>query len=78
MNERQQGERLRRQETQLETAKRLLNETRNRYSQGLTEYLPVLAALTTVQELERNIVSTRRDRISQRIILHRSLGGPIN
>ena len=53
VNERQQTERLARQQTQLETAKRLLSETRNRYSQGLTDYLPVLAALTTVQRLER-------------------------
>jgi NodT family efflux transporter outer membrane factor (OMF) lipoprotein len=78
LNERQQTERLGRQQTQLETAKRLLTETRNRYSQGLTDYLPVLAALTTVQRLEREIVTTRRNRISQRIALHRALGGPMN
>lgn len=77
VNERKQGERLQRQLTQLETAKRLLTETRNRYSQGLTDYLPVLAALTTVQQLEREIVTTRRNRISQRIALHRALGGPM-
>lgn len=78
VNERQQTERLARQQTQLETAKRLLSETRNRYSQGLTDYLPVLAALTTVQRLEREIVTTRRNRISQRIALHRALGGPMD
>lgn len=76
--ERKQTERLSRQVTQLETAKRLLAETRNRYSQGLTDYLPVLAALTTVQRLEREIVTTRRNRISQRIALHRALGGPMH
>lgn len=77
INERQQTERLARQLTQLETANRLLAETRNRYSQGLTEYLPVLAALISVQRLEREIVTTRRNRISCRIALHRALGGPM-
>lgn len=77
VNERKESERLARQLTQLDTAKRLLSETRNRYSQGLTDYLPVLAALTTVQELERRIVTTRRNRISHRIALHRALGGPM-
>ncbi len=76
-NERGQAERLRRQEIQLESAKRLLTESRNRYSQGLTDYLPVLAALTTVQQLERDLVTTRRERLSQRIALHRALGGPL-
>lgn len=77
VNEREQQDRLQRQLTQLETAKRLLREARNRYSQGLTEYLPVLDALTTVQQLERDILTTRHDLISQRIILHRALGGPM-
>ncbi|CAN5230301.1 efflux transporter outer membrane subunit [soil metagenome] len=74
---RAQAERLRRQESQLETAERLLAETRIRYSQGLTEYLPVLTALTSVQQLQRDLITTRRERLSQRISLHRALGGPL-
>ena len=64
-------------ETQLGTAQRLMRETRNRYSQGLTDYLPVLDALTTLQNLERDIISSRRRLLSFRIALHRALGGPM-
>jgi len=62
-------------EDQISIARSNLNETRNRYQQGLTDYLPVLAALQSLQRLERDILSGRRQLISIRILLHRSLGG---
>ncbi len=62
-------------EEQLSIAQSNLRETRNRYRQGLTDYLPVLAALQTLQGLERDILSGRRQLISIRILLYRSLGG---
>jgi len=65
------------QENQLNTAKNLLAETRNRYSQGLTDYLPVLAAVATEQDLERELITSRRELLSLRIALHRALGGPL-
>lgn len=65
-------------EQQLATARRLLTEARNRFSQGLTDYLPVFTSLNIVQNLERDIVSSRRSVLSARVALHRALGGPIS
>ena len=62
-------------ENQINIARSNLNETGNRYRQGLTDYLPVLAALQSLQLLERDILSGRRQLISFRILLYRSLGG---
>jgi len=64
-------------EKQLVTAQRLLTEARNRFSQGLTDYLPVFTSLSIVQNLERDVVSSRRSVLSARVGLHRALGGPI-
>ncbi len=71
------GERIDRQETQLATARRLLAELRHRYGQGVPDYLPVLDALTKVQALERDLLTSRRERFSTRVALHRALGGPM-
>jgi len=62
-------------ENQISIARSNLNETRNRYQQGLSDYLPVLTALQSLQRLERDILSGKRQLISIRILLHRSLGG---
>jgi len=64
-------------EAQLDTAQRLLDESRNRFSQGLTDYLPVFTSLNIVQVLERDVVSSRKEVLSSRVALHRALGGPI-
>ena len=64
-------------ERQLATAQRLLTEARNRFSQGLTDYLPVFTSLNIVQDLERNVVSARKGLLSTRVALHRALGGPM-
>jgi outer membrane protein TolC len=73
--EKYQLELLKALEDQISIARSNLNETRNRYQQGLTDYLPVLTALQSLQRLERDILSGRRQLISIRILLHRSLGG---
>jgi len=70
-------ERVRRQEIQLATARKLLRESQNRFSQGASDYLPVLDALSKVQELERNLLTSQRERLSARVALHRALGGPV-
>lgn len=62
---------------QLETSRRLLREARARYSEGLTDYLPVLDAVAGMQEIELSIVTRRRELLSQRVALHRALGGPM-
>lgn len=70
-----QAERVELLESQLQTAQKLLNESRNRYRNGLTDYLPVLAAIQSLQRLEREIISARRGQLSQKIAIHRALGG---
>lgn len=60
---------------QIDIARLNLEETRNRYRQGLTDYLPVLTALQSLQQLERDILSRQRELISIRILLYRALGG---
>lgn len=71
------AERIRRQQDQLITARKLLEESRNRYQRGLTDYLPVLDAVSRVQELEQDILFSRFERLSARIDLHQALGGPM-
>ena len=75
--ERKQAERVSLLANQLDIAQRLLRESRNRYSQGLTDYLPVLTAVVTEQNLQRELVTSRRELLSFRVALHRALGGPM-
>ena len=77
LEERKSEEQLVLVEKQLVTAQRLLTEARNRFSQGLTDYLPVFTSLAIVQNLERDVVSSRRSVLSARVGLHRALGGPM-
>ena len=77
LEERKREEQLVLVEQQLVTAQRLLTEARNRFSQGLTDYLPVFTSLAIVQSLERDVVSARRSVLSARVGLHRALGGPM-
>jgi NodT family efflux transporter outer membrane factor (OMF) lipoprotein len=74
---RKQAERVDLLVAQLRIAQRLMSETRNRYSQGLTDYLPVLAAVSTEQTLQRELITSRRQSLSYRVALHRALGGPM-
>ena len=60
---------------EVEVANAALDEARNRYVQGLGDYLPVLTALRTAQESERDRLSARRQLLSHRIQLYRALGG---
>ena len=78
IREKRLAERVQLQEEQLKTTRKLLTESRNRYSQGgITDYLPVLAAVSREQELERDLLTSRRERLSARVALHRTLGGPM-
>ncbi len=60
---------------QLKISKATLSGTRNRYIQGLSDYLPVLTALQALQSLERDVLMQQRQLISIRILLYRALGG---
>ncbi len=62
-------------EQQIEVSEATLRETRNRYREGITDYLPVLTAQQTLQRAEQNLLVARRQLLSYRIQLCRALGG---
>ncbi len=55
---------------------RTLEQTRLRYSQGVTDYLPVLTALQALQEVQRAVLRERSNLVVLRIRLFRAAGGP--
>ncbi|MDD7986787.1 efflux transporter outer membrane subunit [Lentisphaera marina] len=61
--------------TEVEYSKNTLDETMRRYRRGLSDYLPVLTALATHQQAQRNLTEVRAKLIVNRIEIHRSLGG---
>ena len=73
--ERQQREFLARLENQRGLLARTVEETRDRYTSGLTDFLPVLNAIQDLQRLERIIVRQQRELVVIRVRLHRALGG---
>lgn len=75
--ERQQREFLLRLDRRQKLLKRTVAETTERYTNGLTDYLPVLDAVKELQRLERIIIQQERALLSFRIQLHRALGGSL-
>ena len=75
VNEVKQREHIRALETVLSTARKALEQAGIRYRNGVTDYLPVLTQLLSVQGLERNLIRQRANLLNARISLHRSLGG---
>jgi outer membrane protein, multidrug efflux system len=74
--ERRQQELIKALDKELQIATRNLKETQIRFSRAaLTDYLPVLAAIQSLQALERNLLTRRRELVSIRILLYRALGG---
>lgn len=62
-------------ERQVEISRGVLRETRSRYRDGLTDFLPVLNALSALHASEQQLLAARRQLISYRIQLCRALGG---
>ncbi|WP_272701326.1 efflux transporter outer membrane subunit [Desulfovibrio sp. Fe33] len=60
---------------QLEASRTSLREAVSRYAQGLDDYLPVLSALMSVQNLEVTMATERTNLMLYRVSLHRALGG---
>lgn len=75
VQERQQRRLIESLEAQLTLARQTLERLRDRYVKGATDYLDVLAALSSQQELERSVVTARRQLLDFRIALHRALAG---
>ncbi len=62
-------------QAQLDAAQNALDEARERYRNGLIDYLPVLTQLLAVQDLERTRIQRKADVLIARVDLYRSLGG---
>jgi multidrug efflux system outer membrane protein len=73
--ERFQREYLERLDEQIQAAKSTLRQANLRYAAGLTDYLPVLAALQSVQGLQIGRISSQQELYGYRIQLYKSLGG---
>lgn len=60
---------------QISIVRDTLSESRARYVEGLTDYLPVIMALSSLQVLERELISERGVLVLIRIDLYMALGG---
>ena len=72
---RQQERYIKRLQEQLNAAKASLKTARERYSNGLIDYLPVLKALQGVQQVERALIAAKAQALNLRVQLCRALGG---
>lgn len=63
--------------SQHQLKKNTLRESRSRYMQGLSDYLPVLASLQTLQELEKEYLGRRLRLVENRLALYAALGGSV-
>ncbi len=75
VQEQQQRKRIESLEAQLELAQGTLRRLRDRYVKGGSDYLDVLSALSSQQDLERELLTARRELLDFRIALHRALAG---
>ena len=75
VEERKQREYLKSLRKQLELSGVALRRIRQGYLQGTNDYLRVLDAISTDQELQRTYLAARRTLLQQRIALCRALGG---
>ncbi len=75
--EQEQGRILQALKGQQQVAEALLEQVRRRYLHGQTDYLPVLAALASVQNLERDRIRQQRLVLSYRLQLYHALGGSL-
>ena len=62
-------------ERRVAASRSLLEASRDRYQNGLSDYLPVLTALTALQADEQSYLTAKRQLLSYRVQLHRALGG---
>jgi outer membrane protein TolC len=62
-------------ESQIDLAGTTLERSRAQYVNGLTDYLTVLTALQSLQELQRQAILTEQELLENRIRLYLALGG---
>lgn len=75
VQELQQARHIKELRKQYELAKQSLEQAQQRYRSGLSDYLPVLTSLQSVQNIERTVLSAERDHLLFRVQLYRGLGG---
>lgn len=73
--ERKQRQAIERIKRQLELAEATYDQLRRQYFNGQVDYIDVLTALTDRQDLERSLISARRQLLAYRIALYRALAG---
>lgn len=74
-SERRQAERLVRLETRLDLAERTYAQLRTQYLNGATDFIDVLTALEDQQQIQRDLLAARLDRLLFRVGLHRAVAG---
>ncbi|MBW2459254.1 MAG: TolC family protein, partial [Deltaproteobacteria bacterium] len=75
VTERLQGDRIRILEQQVGTARQTLASARRRFAAGIGgSYIAVLTALRSLQAAEQNLLTSKRQLLSQRVQLYRALG----
>jgi len=72
-----QSEYLNRLQSRNEVLEQTLEETQRRYSAGVTDYLPVLDTLQQLREIERTVVTEKRNLMIFHAFLYRALGGEL-
>lgn len=77
VRERKQRQAIERIERQRELAEATYEQLRQQYLNGQVGYIDVLTALTDRQELERSLISARRQLLEYRIALYRALAGGV-
>ena len=75
IQESKQGDNVKTLRAEVELGKRVLNEAKQLYEQGNTDYLAVLTALANLEELEHASILAQRILLSNRIEVYRALGG---
>jgi outer membrane protein, multidrug efflux system len=75
IQERSQAESLRSLRAQVDLGRRLLEEARQLFLRGGSDYLPVVTALANLAALERDALRAQRLLLSYRLQLYRALGG---
>ena len=75
VQERQQQRQIEQVVLQLEVARRTYSQAQLRYGQGTSDFLSVLTALRSQQDVERSLLDAQRQLLSYRVQLCRALGG---
>lgn len=73
--ERHQHDKVKSLQQQLELANSVLEQLRGRYTRGAADYLDVLDALLSQQQLQRQLLTARRLLLEDRVTLYRTLAG---